>query len=1060
MGLQVSQVRLFIERFPTEFRLMALGRVVLPMKDGKPYVSEDGLPCPLLSTFNALKYLATRIGDQGIQWNAMASSQLRRVMEEGVQVEWMELDSFLSWQVMCDQADAQTQVQVQPHILDTAMKYVHYLRASFPSEEAGEDTILVAGTREARGFENLFQGKGVHRFQEARQLLQTSDIGALTQLAEWRKRVHYLHANALAQQYFVGAPDWAELKGHTLDFDGVSHSLQTLVVSHVTSTICSAEILATTQETPRLKRSSMNMNTFKEICDLVKFASQYMRHLQQKYHMVWPNVVSAARLFKRVLLNGEVGLRQTFTRAMSCANRVDRIDFEKTDPGCDFALVIDKLQTAQAEFAGAGAAAKLAEPEARMDGAKGSQESDLASTQDPAPVAQQSSTSPPASCAEGEAPAVSQSDDQTKPSSQEDQDLLCMLQTASMIVDETLTLYDQPWKKGDPAPPALAATQGARLFVCPSPAGSRCRPLRGVQALKSSEFLEVLAFFKDGDAVLIGLGHDPEQAAAVRAKLNSLSPAFQACVWTTMPVMQSGQTAYVEYYLFGRSASWQGGTGASWIGPVPAQLEKKARLVRCDAHEHVQERAEHGQDLCDVCGRMSHRYVSRLPIADNRKGSSHDAECDLLGGDTGMPAQGDDDESSVSEDENAPAPCSADGVGRPETATEQEVNSAGKAWGIKVGRQGMTCAGWKNVLEAVSPKMLVLAGPICFQAGLLWAFLEYNDARSMLGGCSMVAFSHDAGERRALGMRQISGRSQEKKLQSYHIGMHTLDRALHAYADTRSQAARKTASRVTKGPGATSVYKMLTRHPSDQAATLAAADKPESGEVVTVNLSNFITLFGDNGDTPTATWDAVAPADEDSDDAGGHGSENMTREVLSVRNSRFMEKHRVQVGASPNAPKGQGLFAKEKLAVGTVIPAKGPWFHGIAETQKWLGSVSPAATRDMLVDRVVQVSIAGGQGSNIYKVLTGPVGYANHFRCIDRRPNCRLEWRGEGKGLGEHSLMMRVAAEVKAGKELLLDFGTSHSVGRKRAPGPKGGKLRGIKRARGAGKSAAKGAAV
>ena len=133
-----------------------------------------------------------------------------------------------------------------------------------------------------------------------------------------------------------------------------------------------------------------------------------------------------------------------------------------------------------------------------------------------------------------------------------------MLQTASMIADETMTLYDQPWKKGDPAPPALAATQGARLFVCPSPAGSRCRPLRGVQALKNSEFLEVLAFFKDDDAVLIGLGHDPEQAAAARSKLSALSPAFQSCVWSTMPVMQTGQTAYVEYYLFGRAAAWQG----------------------------------------------------------------------------------------------------------------------------------------------------------------------------------------------------------------------------------------------------------------------------------------------------------------------------------------------------------------------------------------------------------------------------------------------------------------------------------------------------------------------
>ena len=114
----------------------------------------------------------------------------------------------------------------------------------------------------------------------------------------------------------------------------------------------------------------------------------------------------------------------------------------------------------------------------------------------------------------------------------------------------------------------------------------------------------------------------------------------------------------------------------------------------------------------------------------------------------------------------------------------------------------------------------------------------------------------------------------------------------------------------------------------------------------------------------------------------------------------------------------------------------------------------------MLVDRVVQVSAAEVPNSNIHKVLTGPVGYANHFRGIDRRPNCRLEWRGEGKGLGEHSLVMRVTVEVNTGKELLLDFGTSHAVGRKRAPGPKGGRLRGNKRQRGAAKSAAKGGAV
>ena len=174
----------------------------------------------------------------------------------------------------------------------------------------------------------------------------------------------------------------------------------------------------------------------------------------------------------------------------------------------------------------------------------------------------------------------------------------------------------------------------------------------------------------------------------------------------------------------------------------------------------------------------------------------------------------------------------------------------------------------------------------------------------------MVAFSHSMGQKLASGMRLFSGRRQERKLQSYHIGMHTLERALHAYAEARSQAARKKASRETKGSGALNVLKMLTRHPSDQATSLAAGDKSESWEVVTVNLSNFITLCGDKGETPTATWDAVAPADEDSDDAGGHGSDNMTREVLSVRNSRFMENIECRSGLRPMHLKGKASLRR------------------------------------------------------------------------------------------------------------------------------------------------------
>ena len=46
-GLNLGQARLFIERFPTEFRLGAMAKIVLPCLNGRPYVCPDGqLPCP------------------------------------------------------------------------------------------------------------------------------------------------------------------------------------------------------------------------------------------------------------------------------------------------------------------------------------------------------------------------------------------------------------------------------------------------------------------------------------------------------------------------------------------------------------------------------------------------------------------------------------------------------------------------------------------------------------------------------------------------------------------------------------------------------------------------------------------------------------------------------------------------------------------------------------------------------------------------------------------------------------------------------------------------------
>ena len=122
-----------------------------------------------------------------------------------------------------------------------------------------------------------------------------------------------------------------------------------------------------------------------------------------------------------------------------------------------------------------------------------------------------------------------------------------MVQTACILADEVLTLYDSPWKRAAPQPAALVATQGkTRLFVLPSPCNSRGLPGRGVQPLKNAEYTDVLTLFADTDAVLVGLGHDPEQAALARTKLSARSPRFQTFIGVTIPIMQTGGAACVE----------------------------------------------------------------------------------------------------------------------------------------------------------------------------------------------------------------------------------------------------------------------------------------------------------------------------------------------------------------------------------------------------------------------------------------------------------------------------------------------------------------------------------
>jgi hypothetical protein len=284
-GLNVGQVKLFVERFPQEFRLASMGRIILPHLGGAPFVAPDGkLPCPMLSSCNALKVLQSPGKLDGAHSNVRL--ELERVFKDGLQVEWQEFPDYMSYMVYYEGAAVQGEVLVKPHIIDTAMLFLGFcgskrgralqlqaaaasgdgakgtgnsqapegivaFGADDPATAAAEaigsggtkttdpepaeilgstakmlETLLGEGSKALEdGFIQAMNGKAAHRFQDAKRLLRSTELDILTKLSSWRKRSHFCHANALCQQWFL-TPEWRQLKHCTLRSDIIEHGSQ------------------------------------------------------------------------------------------------------------------------------------------------------------------------------------------------------------------------------------------------------------------------------------------------------------------------------------------------------------------------------------------------------------------------------------------------------------------------------------------------------------------------------------------------------------------------------------------------------------------------------------------------------------------------------------------------------------------------------------------------------------------------------------------------------------------------------------------------------------------
>ena len=70
------------------------------------------MPCPCLSTLNALKHLEKH-PEKMVNANAFAKAQMEKIWTHGVQVEWLGCASLLEWQLHVETSSVQAAVAVR-----------------------------------------------------------------------------------------------------------------------------------------------------------------------------------------------------------------------------------------------------------------------------------------------------------------------------------------------------------------------------------------------------------------------------------------------------------------------------------------------------------------------------------------------------------------------------------------------------------------------------------------------------------------------------------------------------------------------------------------------------------------------------------------------------------------------------------------------------------------------------------------------------------------------------------------------------------------------------------
>ena len=150
---------------------------------------------------------------------------------------------------------------------------------------------------------------------------------------------------------------------------------------------------------------------------------------------------------------------------------------------------------------------------------------------------------------------------------------------------------------------------------------------------------------------------------------------------------------------------------------------------------------------------------------------------------------------------------------------------------------------WLQVLNFMQPSKVVLAGTVTFQAGLLFAILQYNDSVFGLRQCPLVGFCpQEPPCPRAAGNWS---KKHVKQWQARHLCLHSVERALMAYVGRRYAAAvtnRRAAVGGDRRAGFAGV-RVLRREGTDTSLGGGA----QTVEQPPVTVTKFMMPYGNHG---------------------------------------------------------------------------------------------------------------------------------------------------------------------------------------------------------------------